>query len=165
MIETESYTIADDGRTITCHACEYTSYNLSDVRNRYCGRCKVFHQDAGKLIGCALFIFRPGSNEPQTVNVRMHERPSLAELKAVIMPYLDRGDGTKPNLEHVSVLFQDRPADMFVDEIGLIDGLPRNEAATDIYRSFWRKHHPEDDPESLPHIAGPALIFSRRVWF
>jgi hypothetical protein len=54
---------------------------------------------------------------------------------------------------------------MFVDEMGLPKNLPRNEKATEIYRNNWLTQHPGADPDSLPHIAGTAVIFSRRVWF
>jgi len=37
------------------------------------------------------------------------------------------------NLEHVSVLWQDRYCHMFVDEEGLMHGLKRNDRATRIY--------------------------------
>jgi ribosomal protein L37E len=36
------YSIADDGKSITCHRCGRTSYNINDVVNRYCGACKIF---------------------------------------------------------------------------------------------------------------------------
>ena len=55
--------------------------------------------------------------------------------------------------------------DMFVDETGHAKDLPRNEAATAIYRANWLRQHPGTDPESLPFIAGPAVLFDRRVWF
>lgn len=38
-----SYVIADDGKSITCVRCGSTSYNLNDVKERYCGHCKRFH--------------------------------------------------------------------------------------------------------------------------
>jgi hypothetical protein len=40
-----SYTIADDGKSITCHRCGKTSYHIEDVRHRYCGHCHIFHDD------------------------------------------------------------------------------------------------------------------------
>jgi ribosomal protein L37E len=39
------YTIAADGKSIRCNICGRTSYNLNDVRERYCGNCHVFHND------------------------------------------------------------------------------------------------------------------------
>jgi ribosomal protein L37E len=41
------YTIAADNRSITCHRCGKTSYNLNDVQQRYCANCKRFHDDGG----------------------------------------------------------------------------------------------------------------------
>ena len=40
------YQISDDGRTITCLRCGLTSHNSQDVKHRYCGHCRVFHEDA-----------------------------------------------------------------------------------------------------------------------
>jgi len=37
-----TYTVAPDGKSITCHTCGLTSYNLNDVAQRYCGACKLF---------------------------------------------------------------------------------------------------------------------------
>lgn len=75
------------------------------------------------------------------------------------MPLLDGGD-----LEHVSVLFGGRRADMFVDDRGIEKDLPRNEAATAIYRANWLSRHPGADPESIPAIYGLAVLFDRIVW-
>jgi len=40
-----TFTIAADGRAITCLLCGKTSYNPQDVAQRYCGHCKLFHKD------------------------------------------------------------------------------------------------------------------------
>lgn len=32
-------------KSITCLDCNRTSYNLNDVRHRYCGHCHVFHDE------------------------------------------------------------------------------------------------------------------------
>jgi ribosomal protein L37E len=48
-----SYRIADDGRSITCRRCGKTSYNMSDVAHRYCGHCKVFHDDEWSTVEIA----------------------------------------------------------------------------------------------------------------
>jgi hypothetical protein len=84
--------------------------------------------------------------------------------KRLIEGYTIADDGAEYP-EHVSVLFKGAPADMFVDETGVLKGLPRNEAATAIYRANWLKQHPEQDPEALPHIAGTAVVTGRRIWF
>ena len=39
------YTISDAGVEITCKRCGYTSHNLNDVENRYCGECHLFLDD------------------------------------------------------------------------------------------------------------------------
>jgi hypothetical protein len=69
-------------------------------------------------------------------------------------------------LEHVTVLYERRRADMFVHEHGhkLTPPLPRNDAATAIYRTNWLTQHPGADPESLPFIAGVAVLFDRIIW-
>ena len=62
-----------------------------------------------------------------------------------------------------------RGLDMFVDEIGLIKGLPRNEKATKIYRAANQAGMsavpPMKNPELLNVIVGPAVLFNRPVWF
>lgn len=166
-ISKTGYTIADDGLSITCHRCEMTSHNMSDVRNAYCGKCHAFHDPSGerKLIGCAVTILRPGAADRTIVNVRLTAKPSLRELHAFLDPYFVREGETKARyFEHVSVLFNDKLADMFVDETGVNDGLPRNDAATAIYRAAFLRNHPEAEPESLPHIAGIAVIPWRKLW-
>lgn len=58
--------------------------------------------------------------------------------------------------------------DMFVDELGHVRASgpkPRNEAATAIYRANWMRAHPGQDPETLPFIAGTAVLFDRIIWF
>lgn len=98
--------------------------------------------------------------------------PGYEKLKAIIEPLLDGGW-----MERVAVLadfaggthFQ--PTDMFVDENGhlKLPPLPRNEAATIIYRRatmLGRTSAPKPaDPEQLPFIVGVAVLFDRRVWF
>jgi hypothetical protein len=75
-------------------------------------------------------------------------------------------------MEHVNV-FTDfgggreyRYLDMFVNEAGHLQGMQRNERATEIYRNNVMVHEPFPPPaETLPWIAGPAVLFSERVWF
>ncbi len=104
-------------------------------------------------------IFKPdGTSEKRSAE--LEPEPGYHALKAIIEPILDN----QP-LEHVAVLHDGRRADMFVDENGPTRGLPRNEAATKIYRNNWLKQHPETRPEELSAIYGTAVLFSRRVWF
>jgi hypothetical protein len=42
---TKGYTIAPDGSWITCHRCGRRSFHRMDVAHRYCGFCKLFHDD------------------------------------------------------------------------------------------------------------------------
>lgn len=72
--------------------------------------------------------------------------------------------------EHASVLHNGRPHDMFVSEYSAMDykdrgPLPRNEAATTIYRCYSMEHNPKQDPEDLPAIYGTAILFHKKVWF
>lgn len=97
----------------------------------------------------------------------LFREPGYDVLNVIIKPLLDRAD-----MEHVSVLANFdlsstdyRPLDMFVDDIGLKKGLPRNEAATTIYWRNWMTYHPGANPEALHFISGPAVLFSRRVWY
>ncbi|MGF6641803.1 ribosomal protein L37E [Paraburkholderia sp. MM6662-R1] len=46
-----SYQILEAGRAIRCLRCGMTSWNLNDVKYRYCGKCKVFHDDAHVMRG------------------------------------------------------------------------------------------------------------------
>jgi ribosomal protein L37E len=43
--EIKTFTIAADGKSITCLRCKKTSYNVNDLKNHYCGFCHVFHDD------------------------------------------------------------------------------------------------------------------------
>ncbi|MDH2313074.1 hypothetical protein [Methylobacterium brachiatum] len=93
--------------------------------------------------------------------VELAPNPRYSELRASIRALLVLGSAYP---EHVTVLHEGRQADMFVHEDGHGAGLPRNEAATAIYRAAWLREHPGHDPETLPCIAGPAVIFDRIVW-
>ena len=91
--------------------------------------------------------------------------PGYARLRIFLEPTL-RGE-----LEQVSVLADFTggdnfiPSDMFVNERGADVKLPRNEAATTLYRRASMLRMPTRDPEDLPFIFGTAVLFSRRVWF
>ena len=38
-----SIIVRKNQRGITCHDCGLTSFSLGDIENRYCGKCKNFH--------------------------------------------------------------------------------------------------------------------------
>ncbi len=87
--------------------------------------------------------------------------PGYHRIKDLIEPLLDGA-----YLEHVTVLHNGQRADMFVDELGhrKAPPLPRNEAATAIYRAATLRRAPKTHPESLPCIVGTAILFDRVVW-
>lgn len=95
-----------------------------------------------------------------SVTIDMDKKPTLTEIWAALKPYLD---GAAP--EHINVKVDSGYTDMFVDDDGLGKRLPRNEKATAIYRRNWLEKYPQTNPERMPYIAGPAVVFSRRVWF
>lgn len=98
---------------------------------------------------------------PVERSARLSARPSVAELDALIRPLLNGAD-----LERVNVFWEGRYTDMFVDTMSVQIGLDRNDAATEIYRNNWLTHQdPKADPETLPAVYGPAVLFARRVWW
>jgi hypothetical protein len=95
------------------------------------------------------------------VTETLPEKPRLDHLRKLIEPHLD-GE----RLEHVSVLWEGQRRDMFVGETSSINGrMIRNIRATEIYRNNWLTRNLGADPESLPAISGPAVLFDRIVWF
>lgn len=119
------------------------------------------------MIETKLLIMR--SDQPhETMTVKLSQEPTYDTLAKLIEPLL----GCR-HMEHVTVLSDYetngyQPHDMFVDEDGIAKGLPRNEAATVIYRRatmVGRTGLPvPSNPEILPAIYGPAILFSRIVW-
>lgn len=114
-------------------------------------------------------IMRP-DHPHETREADLAREPLYTTLAALIRPLLDGGD-----LEHVNVWAdfsggkKYRNLDMFVDDCGLIKHLPRNEAATILYRRAnqlgMTAAAKAPDIEQLSHIAGTAILFNRRVWF
>lgn len=114
-------------------------------------------------------IIRPG--QPDAVcNVDLPKQPGYCRLREIIEPLLDNN-----NMEHVNVWADFKGGqkfealDMFVDDMGLLKGLPRNEVATTLYRranQLGMTQAPKAaDPEMLNGIVGTAILFNRRVWF
>ena len=91
--------------------------------------------------------------------IMLEKKPVYADLRGVVEPHLGGA-----NLMHVPVLLLGAWTDMFIDEMGALKRLPRNDAATTIYRNGFLSKNPDDDPEKLPYIAGPAVVFFRPVW-
>jgi hypothetical protein len=93
--------------------------------------------------------------------ILMERKPLYEDLRSLVEPHLSSG-----RLMHVRVLCPHlgQWTDMFVDEMGALRRMPRNDAATIIYRNGHLSKRPDDDPEKLPYIAGTAVVFLRPVW-
>jgi hypothetical protein len=93
--------------------------------------------------------------------ILMEKKPVYEDLRSVVEPHLGGA-----RLMHVRVLCPEigHWTDMFIDDMGALKRLPRNEAATKLYRNGFLSKSPNEDPEKLPYIAGPAVVFSRSVW-
>lgn len=113
-------------------------------------------------------IYRVGA-PPERHEIDWPRDPGRDRIEALVEMLLDEQSREPP--EHVSVLHNGERCDMFVSEIGhraltWREPLPINEAATRIYRNNWLTYRPGTDPESLPAIAGTAILFpDRQVWF
>jgi hypothetical protein len=112
-----------------------------------------------------LQILRVG-HERETREADLAAEPGFNELNRLILPLLEGAE----NMEHVSVLFDGWPADMFVDEEGAVPTrsrgpLPVNRAATEIYHAASLRRDPNADTSEWPRIHGTAVLFARRVWF
>jgi hypothetical protein len=91
----------------------------------------------------------------------MPEQPSTDILRQAAEPHLDNA-----RLQRVKVLVDGERRDMFIDDLAIPKGLPRNKRATAIYhREAYTSKHPDADPESLCYIAGPVVLFDELVWF
>jgi hypothetical protein len=105
-------------------------------------------------------------DQPNTkLEIELVKYPSYETLKQLLGPII-----VCAHVEHVSVLadFEGatayRKSDMFVDEDGHAKGLPLNGNATAIYRRNALLHQGVKDQDSLPWIAGTAVLFDRIVW-
>lgn len=105
----------------------------------------------------AYTLYRPDGSEEAGI-AELDANPGYFALVEVMRPLLDGR-----NLERVRVLVDGQYRDLFVAERG--EGLPRNEKATALYRANYLTAFPKTDPESLPAVYGPAVLFSRPVWF
>jgi hypothetical protein len=111
-----------------------------------------------------LLVLKPDESS-ETRTFELPERPAYREINGLMQLLI----GCE-HCEHVSVLadfnggLAFKRADMFVDEMGHDRGLPRNEAATIIYRRNALLYQNVKIAETLPWIAGPAVLFERIVW-
>lgn len=110
-------------------------------------------------------VYRVGQSTPERGEVDWPRSPGYKTIAALVEPILGEGEP----LEHVAVLVGEARRDMFVSELGHValttrGPLPINFKATEIYRHNWMTQHPDDNPDSLPTIAGTAVLFHRIVW-
>lgn len=93
--------------------------------------------------------------------ILMEKKPIYDELRRLVEPHLG---GARLMRVRVLCPMLGEWTDMFVDEMGALRRLPRNDAATRIYRNGFLSKRPDDDPEKLPYIAGKAVVFLRPIW-
>jgi hypothetical protein len=93
-------------------------------------------------------------------NVRLPDAPSYDALRSVLRPVFG-----EHHPQQIRVFLNGRRGDMFIDERGPQLGLPANQAATEIFRSACLERVAGSDARGLATIVGPAVIFSRQVWF
>ncbi|NTD85471.1 hypothetical protein [Agrobacterium tumefaciens] len=103
------------------------------------------------------FIFIPviGAAVDHEVDVNVAPAKLWAALAVFVRPLFDE------DVEHVAVLYKGQRRDMFVGETSSINGRHiRNIRATEIYRANTVSRMPPSfNPEELPAISGPAIIF------
>ncbi len=104
-------------------------------------------------------IFRTDGTEERG-EIDWPEDPGYDRLSVLCRPIIGAD-----MLDRAAVLHDKQRMDLIVDESGHPKGLDRNEAATTVYRQYAVSKEPGLDPESLPWIAGDAVLFYRRVWF
>jgi hypothetical protein len=127
-----------------------------------------------------MLIYRPDKVEPEAREVELEERPSLAELRAIVQPILDAEQPDGGPMERVAVLFEGKPADGFVGEFSAVEDLaardakragyrqaplPVNPSATSVYWTFARSRGDNPNYQTTPAIHGAFVLFDRRVWF
>lgn len=109
-------------------------------------------------------VYTPGTLRYSVVRHDMRRDPGFDMLNSVIKPLL--GFDVE-NMEHVSVLFEGKARDMFVDELGgmktRLHFKAVNEAATEIYHAYL-KSVGKDMSDATP-IRGVAVIAMRKVWY
>ena len=106
-------------------------------------------------------IYRPGVMLPEIQTLDIPEEPTYEEIRRIMCWWL--GDITA-EVERVNVLFRNARHDMFVDERGMLKGLPVNDAATLIYHEASRAARGRTGP-NMNQIHGVAIISLRRIWF
>lgn len=117
------------------------------------------------LVETKYTVYHPDGKTEDHSLMLQHD-PGYDALKKIMARHLGEGNW----LEHVTVLHDGKPKDMFVDEEGLLKGLPVNIAATEIYHTYSKQQNPSGYAAAamsgqLSPIVGVAILFHRRVWF
>lgn len=100
-------------------------------------------------------VYHPEKAEPEDFD--MEWTGSFEEVRAIVNPLV------QGYLEHVTVLFNGRRADMFVEEYSA-SKFPPNKAATNIYHASSLSLDPDADTSTWPRIYGVAVVFDQIVW-
>lgn len=113
---------------------------------------KVFYADGRESDGS---ITLPARDSDPESKVRWRK------IRDLVLEFI----GPENDPEHVTVWYDSRYLDMFVDETGVLKELPMNMRATAIYRANVQAHEPNPEPEDeMPFIAGNAVLFLEKVW-
>lgn len=91
--------------------------------------------------------------------------PDFAQIKALVEPLIQTPGKPYAYLEHVRVWELGSYVSMFVDDMSKLKGLAENETATKVYWANEQEHDPSADSSDWPKVYGPAVLFSRNVWF
>lgn len=104
-------------------------------------------------------VLRPDGGEETHTAEMTNPQPMYDELREMIESHLDGGE-----MFHITIIASNgKRSSMFVDEMFNYKNLARNNLATALYRAAWLDSHPDVDPESLPFIAGVAVVFAEVV--
>src|SRR4051794_12592363 len=104
-------------------------------------------------------IYHP-CGEIEARAVHLDATPTYDELRTALRPVFG-----EHHPQRIRIVRGGRLGDMFVDERGHELGLPGNEAATAILRQALAEMPSQSELRDLAMIAGPAVVFSRQVWF
>lgn len=107
------------------------------------------------------FLLIPVLGDTQEIRKVKANVSRLTEwLRQNINEYFDE------HYERVNVLYSGEYRDMFIGETSAINGRHiRNIRATAIYRNNFLSNNPGTEPESLPPISGPAILFpDYQIW-
>jgi len=117
------------------------------------------------MASVTMFIIRPEAVmlEPHQIEYRITD--DLPDFHRDIRPHVLEALAPAKDYERVNVFWFNRYTDMFVDEIGVLKGLPINVLATEIYLNNLRVHAPELlEREGHAFIHGPAVLFEHAVY-